>query len=395
MTPKAILHFDADAFFASVEQAADRHLRAKPIAVGNLHRGIVASASYQARRYGVYTPMPMSKARKLCPQLVVVPPHFDLYEQFSENIFGLAEEYTPLIEKQSIDEGYLDLSGSRQYLCRDPEAVAQKLRHAVQDWLKVTISQGLARTKLLSQIASKLYKPNGLRVIPPHRDDELNFLHPLPVKWLPGIGPVGAKLFQSAGLTRIGQVAHMPVNWLTELAGRQARQLRELANNIDNRTVEPSQPAAQSYGHQKTFETDTVDAVFIEAMLRRLADQAFRRVRADRKQVRTVTVKLRYTDMHEEQGQSSLPEPTDVEDQVYPLLSRLLNKLWARRVRLRMVQVTLSRVYSGFTQLDLFGVAQRQHDLTRTVDAIRERFGPKAAMRAHDCLLSGALGNRN
>ena len=226
MTPRAILHFDADAFFASVEQAADRHLRRKPIAVGNLHRGIVASASYEARRYGVYTPMPMSKARRLCPQLVVVAPHFDLYEQFSENIFGLAEEYTPLIERQSIDEGYLDLTGSQQYLRCDAESMAEKLQHAVTDWLKVTISQGLARTKLLSQIAGKLHKPNGFKVIPPDRSAELNFLHPLPVKWLPGIGEVGSKLLHSAGITRIEQVAQLPVNWLAELAGRQAQRLK-------------------------------------------------------------------------------------------------------------------------------------------------------------------------
>ncbi len=393
--PRAILHFDADAFFASVEQAADRHLRAKPIAVGNLHRGIVASASYQARRYGVYTPMPMSKARKLCPQLIVVPPHFDLYEQFSENIFGLAEEYTPVIEKQSIDEGYLDLTGSQQYLRCDPESVAEKLQHTVRDWLKVTISQGLAGTKLLSQIASKLYKPNGFRVIPPNRCAELNFLHPLPVKWLPGIGEVGSGLFRSAGITRIGQVAQIPVNWLTELAGGQARQLKEFANNIDNRPVETTRPEAQSYGHQQTFETDTTDSAFIEAILKRLANQAFRRVRADRKQIRTVTVKIRYTDMHENRGQMSLPEPTDVEDQVYPFLARLLKKLWTRRVRLRMVQVTLSKVYSGFSQLDLFGMKQKRRDLALVCDAIRERFGPQAMMRSHDRLLSGALGSTN
>ncbi len=387
MRPRAILHFDADAFFASVEQAADRHLRRRPIAVGNLHRGIVASASYEARRYGVYTPMPMSKARRLCPQLVVVPPHFDLYEQFSENIFGLAEEYTPLIERQSIDEGYLDLTGSQQYLRCDAESMAEKLQHTVADWLKLTISQGLARTKLLSQIAGKLHKPNGFKVIPPHRRDELNFLHPLPVKWLPGIGAVGSKLFHSAGITRIEQVAQLPVNWLAELAGRQAQRLKEFANNIDNRTVEASKPEAQSYGHQKTFETDTTDAAFIEATLRRLLDRAFRRVRADRKQVRTVTVKLRYTDMYENQGQMSLPEPTAAEEQMYPLISRLLHKLWSRRVRLRMVQVTLSKVYSGFEQLDLFGHKQRQRDLALTCDAIRERFGPQAMMRSHDRLL--------
>jgi DNA polymerase-4 len=381
---RAILHFDADAFFASVEQAADRHLRGRPVAVGGLHRGIVASASYEARRYGVYTPMPMARARRVCPQLIVVPPKFSLYEQFSTHIFGMAEELTPVIEKQSVDEGYLDLTGTQACLRREPDAVAEKLQRDVKDWLKVTISQGLARNKLLSQIAGKLHKPNGLTVVPPREADELAFLHPLPVKWLPGVGQVGETLFHSAGLSRVGQVARMPLGWLTELAGNTARQLRDFARNIDNRPVVSTPPEALSYGHQETFEEDTVDAAFVDAMLHKLADKAFARVRADGKQIRTVTVRIRYTDMDEHQGQMSLPEPTDVEEHVYPLLSQLLKRLWDRRVRLRMVQVKLSNVYSGFSQLDLFGVKERQRKLAVTCETIRERFGRRALMRGHD-----------
>jgi DNA polymerase-4 len=208
---RSIIHFDADAFFASVEQAADRSLRGKPVVVGGMHRGIVASASYEARKFGIYTPMPVTKARRLCPNVVIVPVRFDLYEQFSANIFGLADELTPVVEKQGVDEGYLDLTGTRACLKREPDEVAEKFRRDVKDWLKVTISQGLARTKLLSQIASKLNKPDLLTVIPSDEQRELGFLHPLPVKWLPGIGPTTDQLMQSAGLTRIGQVAQMPL----------------------------------------------------------------------------------------------------------------------------------------------------------------------------------------
>ena len=386
----SVLHFDADAFFASIEQAADPHLRGKPIAVGGLHRGIVASASYEARRYGIYTPMPMTQARRLCPKLIVVPVRFELYEQFSANIFGLAEEITPAVEKQSVDEGYLDLTGTRACLKRDPDQVAEKLRKDVKDWLKLTISQGLARTKLLSEIGSKVHKPNGLTIIPPCEDDELAFLHPLPVKWLPGVGAVGAKLFASAGLTRIGQVARMPLTWLTELAGSGARQLRDFACNVDDRPVVTTRPDAISYGHQETFEQDTTDAEFAYATLCRLADESFVRLRADGKQIRTVTVKIRYTDMDEHQGQMSLREPTDVEMHVYPLLRKLLNRLWDRRVRLRMVQVRLSNVYSGFSQLDLFGVKQKQRGLAMACALIREKFGPRALMRMHDWRVVGA-----
>jgi len=387
-------HFDADAFFAAVEQAADRHLRGRPVAVGGLHRGIVASASYEARKFGVYTPMPVTQARRLCPKLIVVPVRFELYEQFSDNIFGMAGEMTPLVEKQSVDEGYLDLTGTKACLKRDPEELAEKLRRDVKDWLKITISQGLARTKLLSQIASKLHKPNGLTVVPPREEDELRFLHPLPVKWLPGIGPTAERMLASAGLTRIEQIAHMPLDLLRELLGEPARQIRDFARNIDNREVVVSPPEALSYGHQETFAQDTADAAVVDATLRRLADHAFERVRADGKQIRTVTVKIRYTDMDEHQGQLSLPEPTDVEMQVYPLLTRLLNRLWDRRVRIRMVSVKLSNVYTGFSQLDLFGVKERQRNLAAACQAIRARFGPRGMMRMHDWQLE-VSGQKN
>jgi nucleotidyltransferase/DNA polymerase involved in DNA repair len=379
-----LVHFDADAFFASVEQAADNRLRGRPIAVGGLHRGIVASASYEARQYGVHTPMPMSQARRLCPQLIVLPVRFDLYEQFSENIFGMAEEITPVIEKQGVDEGYLDLTGTPACRKHEPGEVADKFGRDVRDWLKVTISRGVARTKLISQIASKLNKPNGLTVIPPDESTEIAFLQPLAVKWLPGIGDVGARLFESAGIVRIGQVAEMPLDWLGELVGSAAREIRDFARNIDPRQVETTRPDAQSYGHQETFVEDKTNPNQVLAALCRLVDEAFVRLRADGKQARTVTVKIRYTDMDEHQGQMSLPEPTDVEMQVYPLLSKLLDRLWDRRVRIRMVQVKLSNIYTGFSQMDLFGVKQKQRDLAVACQVIRERFGPKAMMRKHD-----------
>lgn len=384
----SIIHFDADAFFASVEQAADRALRGKPVAVGGLHRGIVASASYEARKFGIYTPMPVSRARRLCPNLIIVPVRFDLYEQFSANIFGLADEITPAVEKQGVDEGYLDITGTRACLKREPDEVAEKFRRDVKDWLKVTISQGLARTKLLSQIASKLNKPDLLTVIPPDEQHELGFLHPLPVKWLPGIGPTTDQLMQSAGLTRIGQVAQMPLPWLTELVGSGASQLRDFARNIDDRPVVTTQPEALSYGHQETFGEDTTDFALIDAKLRQLADEAMSRVRADGKQIRTVMVKIRYTDMDEHQGQMSLREPTDVEMMVYPLVTQILRRVWDRRVRIRMVAVKLSNVYSGFSQLDLFGVKQRQRDLAAACENIRNRFGDRALMRAHDWVVN-------
>jgi len=383
-----IVHFDADAFFASVEQAVDPKLRGKPLAVGGLHRGIVASASYEARRFGVYTPMPMTAARRRCPRLVVVPPRFELYEQFSTNIFGLVEELTPLVEKQGVDEGYFDLTGTPACRAHTAQDVLERFGRDVHSWLKVTVSQGLARTKLLSQIAGKLHKPSGLTMIPPREEDEIAFLHPLPVKWLPGVGPACERVMQSAGITVIRQVALLPLNWLTELVGSGARGLRDFARNVDDRPVVAAKAEALSYGHQETFAEDTVDAAFVEAMLRRLADHAFSRLRADGKQARTVTVKIRYTDMDDHQGQASFAEPTDVETDAYPLMSQLLHRLWDRRVRLRMVQVKLSNIYAGPRQPDLFGDHERKRNLALACERIRARFGDWGMMRMHDWTLA-------
>jgi hypothetical protein len=195
--PKAIVHLDADAFFASVEQAADPRLRGKPIAVGGEKRGIIASASYEARKFGVYTPMPTVRARKLCPKLIVLPGDFDRYEDFSRWMFSYAYDFTPDVEQTSIDEGYFDLTGAR----KAPAEIALIIRKAIGQSLKISVSEGIGINKLVSQIASKLNKPAAFVEVPPGQ--EIAFLHPLANKWLPGIGPKAAVRLNAAGLARI------------------------------------------------------------------------------------------------------------------------------------------------------------------------------------------------
>src|SRR6266404_4300474 len=180
---RIIVHLDADAFFASVEQAADSRLRGKPVAVGGEKRGIIASASYEARKFGVYTPMPTVRARKLCPKLIVVPGDFDKYEHFSRWMFSYAQDFTPDVEIASIDEGYFDLSA----VIKPAVEVAQVVRTAIGQALKISVSEGVASNKLVSQIASKLKKPAAFIHVP--TGQEISFLHPLPNHWLPGIGP--------------------------------------------------------------------------------------------------------------------------------------------------------------------------------------------------------------
>src|ERR1035441_4263084 len=198
---RAIVHLEADGFFASGEQASDSRLRGRAIAVGGEKRGIIASASYEARKFGIFTPMPTVRARRLCPKLIVLPGDYEKYERFSRWMFSYAHDFTPDVEVGSIDEGYLDLTGAR----KSPADIAQTLRTAIQQSLKITVSEGIGSSKLISQIASKLNKPAGSTLWA--GGQETNFLHPLANRWLPGIGPKTAERLNAGGLARIGQIA--------------------------------------------------------------------------------------------------------------------------------------------------------------------------------------------
>ena len=263
---RSIVHLDADAFFASVEQAADARLRGKPIAVGGEKRGIIASASYEARQFGIYTPMPTAMARRLCPKLIILPGDFDKYELFSRLMFSYAYDFTPEVEIGSIDEGYFDLSGAR----KPALSIAETIRHAIRQSLKLSVSEGIGSNKLISQIASKLKKPAAFEFVP--RGQEARFLSPLAPKWLPGVGPKTANELNAAGLARIGQIARTPADLLGLLVGGLARQLRSFALGIDERPVVPAHAPAKSFSEQETFEADTTDEEFLEATLRRMAD---------------------------------------------------------------------------------------------------------------------------
>lgn len=386
---RRIIHLDADAFFASVEQAADARLRGRPVAVGGEKRGIIASASYEARRFGIVTPMPTARARKLCPGLIVLPGDFEKYERFSRWMFSYAYDFTPAVEITSIDEGYLDLSGARQ----SPLEIAQSLREAIRQALKITVSEGLGSNKLVSQIASKLHKP-GAFVHVPH-GQEIAFLHPLPNRWLPGVGPKTAERLNAAGLACVRHLAATPLELLGLLVGHQAPTLKAFANGIDERPILPADAPAKSYSQQQTFAQDQTDEEFIEATLRRMTDHLMVKVREDAKSIRTVTLKVRYNDLTEDQGSESLAEPTDLESDVYARLRPLLRAAWKRRVSLRMVSLKFSNVYAGILRaaLPLDREAQ-QHDARRrlaaVVDELRRRRGAHVVMRGHDLALREA-----
>jgi DNA polymerase-4 len=385
---RSILHLDADAFYASVEQAADSRLRGKAIAVGGASRGVIASASYEARARGVRTAMPTSRARRLCPELILVPGDFEKYERFSQLMFSYAYDLTPEVEICSIDEGYFDLSGQAKGHPRDSAA---RLSAAIRQSLKITISQGLATTKFASQVASKLKKPNAYLEVEP--DKEREFLAPLPSRWLPGIGTRSEPLYLQAGLARIEQVAALELDDLELLAGSSASSLKLFAQGIDPRPVIPAPPAPKSVGEQETFSADTIDEKFVLAVLRTMTDRLCRRLREDGLAARTVTLRIRYNDMEETMRSDSLDEPTPVETDFYPKLAPLLQRAWERRVSLRLVGVRLSHLHPALPEpeLPLEGLPGKtmteRVQLAEASDLIRRRYGKGAILRGHDLWL--------
>src|SRR5580692_11114474 len=275
MRNRAIVHLDADAFFAAVEQASDPKLRGKPIAVGGEKRGIIASASYEARKFGVYTPMPTARARKLCPNLIVLSGDFERYEQFSTWMFGYAYDFTPEVEQTSIDEGYFDLTGTNKPAIE----IADTIRKAISQRLKINVSEGIGTNKLVSAVASKLTKPFAFYEV--HPGNEAAFLHPLPNKWLPGIGPKTSIRLNAAGLAAIHHVASTPLSMLELLLGNQAATIRKFAHGIDERPLIPEREPQKSFSQQETFASDLTDEDFAEATLRRMADHLFAKVREE------------------------------------------------------------------------------------------------------------------
>ncbi|PYK99785.1 MAG: fused DNA polymerase IV/DNA polymerase III subunit alpha [Verrucomicrobia bacterium] len=387
--PRAIVHLDADAFFASVEQAADARLRGKPVAVGGEKRGIIASASYEARKFGVFAPMPTVRARKLCPNLIVLPGDFEKYERFSRVMFSFAHDFTPDVEQSSIDEGYFDLSAARNA----PVEIALAIRAAIGQSLKIPVSEGIGGNKLVSQIASKLTKPGAFAQVPPGR--EIPFLHPLPSRWLPGIGPKTETRLRAAGLAQIKHISATPLELLELLLGRMAAPIKQFSNGIDERPIVPADEPAKSFSRQETFTADVTDEEYAEAVLRRMADHLFSNVREEGKSIRTLTVKVRYNDMAEDQCGESLLEPTGLESDIYGRLHVMLRQAWKRRVSLRMVSLKLSNVYDGrfHSELPLDLCAQRRGARARlavVIDELRKSRGQSVILRGHDFRLRDA-----
>lgn len=377
---RPLVHLDADAFFASVEQAADRRLRGIPMAVGGGRRGVIASASYEARAFGVRSAMATVQARRICPGLVVVPGRYDLYEQFSQRVFGMCRDLTPWVEQTSIDEGYFDLSGrpgGEEGALRDLRQLDTEITGA----LRITVSQGLGSNKLVTAVASKLRKPHGFVLVP--AGAEADFLAPLPVSRLPGVGPKTEALLQALGVRTVADLRRLGPAGLRPALGAQTDAFLEAARGIDRRPLQLEHGAQQSYSRQETFNRDEGDEDFLDRTLKTMLDRLLADLRADRQQARTLTVRLRYADWEESSVSRSLPEPGDLEEEFYPLLGPLRRAAWNRRVHLRLAGVRLSHLYPARCQGDLFDQRrERQRALAAAADGLRRTYGRAALRRA-------------
>jgi nucleotidyltransferase/DNA polymerase involved in DNA repair len=385
---RSIVHWDADHFFAAVEQAADQRLRNRPVAVGGAGRGVVLSVSREAQRYGLRPGMTTTRARHLCSGLAVVPAHFELYEQFSRNILGLCEERTPLVEPVSVGAAYLDLTGTRAVNRAGPEELVRELRRTVGGWLRVSLSAGIAANKTVARIAARVRKPAAQVTV--EGGHEAEFLAPLPVRWLPGVGYTTASTLELAGIRRIGELAHAPLDELSLVVGEDALSLARRAQGVDEEPVRRRGSSEPEWKETTQFPGEEWERERVVAALRSLLEQLMARLRAGGWQARRLTLRLRYTDHDEAERSVTLKEPSAVETAFFPHIEALLDGAWKRRVRLRGVEWRAARLYRPVGQLELFdapggadmGVGgQAAERLAAALDRIRGAFGERAVWR--------------
>jgi DNA polymerase-4 len=381
MAPRTILHVDLDAFFAAVEQRDRPELRGKPVVVGGGgpdHRGVVSAASYEARAFGIHSAMPARTAYALCPHAVFLPVDGHKYQRVSREVMAILRRFTPAVEPISIDEAFLDVTGSIA-LFGDGETIAKAIKRAISDELGLTASVGVATTKLVAKIGSDLRKPDGLVVVPP--GEEAAFLDPLPITRLWGVGEKTAEALRDFGVRTIGDLARLPADGLKGRFGKIGTALSERAMGIDPDPVEGGDPA-KSVGHEHTFDTDTSDREVIERTLLGMADGVAGRLRSSGLKAVTVTLKLRDSSFKTITRQKGLTEPSDLTEPIYRAAVELLRPE-LRGQRIRLVGVTASN-FREREQLGLFTSPDepRRHRVAEAADAIRERFGDRAVTRA-------------
>jgi DNA polymerase-4 len=375
-----IVHLDADAFFVAVEQALNPTLRGKKVAVGGRERGIISSASYEARACGVYTPMPTARALKVCPDLILVDHASGRYGEFSRKLFDLCETLTPLVERCSVDEGFLDVGPCGFKTVAEVETAIRHLQQRIWDELQITISFGLAANKLVSAIASKLNKPRGFTVVQPGAEGE--FLKPLSIGKLPGIGTKTEASLNARGIKRVADILALSEAQAKAEFGNAWPEILRMARGEDDSVVETEDEDAKSYSQQETFATDISDFAEIERVAKGMIDDLMPKIRSDGKRVRTMTVKIRYPDFEQMSAGHSLEAASDLEMPFYPWVAPLLKKAWLKKRPLRLVSVRFSSVDEHPEQLDMFSATdEKRKRLASAVDALKARRGGTAVVR--------------
>jgi DNA polymerase-4 len=384
-----VLHVDMDAFYASVAVRNRPELQSVPVVVGGGYRGVVLSANYHARAYGIHSAMPMTRARRLCPQLVVVSAGHDTYDSFSTvstSVMEIFRRVTPLVEVVSLDEAFLDVSGAVRRL-GSPYAIAERLRAQVYDEQAITCSVGLARTVAVAKLASRRAKPDGIVVVPPSA--VTTFVHPLDVGELWGVGEKTAELLHRFGLRTVGDVAHTPLATLQRAVGPgMAAQLHQLAWGEDRRVVTARRGADEpdkSIGADETFGRDTDDRSVVLREILRLSAKVARRMRAAQVAGRTVTVKVRFADFTTLTRSRTRGEATDVTQEIYRTASDLFLALGLQRARIRLVGVRVEGLVPRRTVQRQLVLGERDHgwsDADLAVDRAVHRFGDAAVRPA-------------
>lgn len=377
-----ILHVDMDAFYASVEMAQRPELREVPMYVGGAERGVVLSANYPARAYGIDGGMPSTRARRLCPHAVAVPPDYDSYTDVSAGVMALLRSITNKVEVASIDEAFCDITGAIRRLGQ-PREIAELLRARVADEQRIPASVGIGPNKFIAKLASKQAKPDGLVEVRP--DQIIAFLHPLPVEAIWGVGPATASRLHKLGLTTIDELAHVPKPTLQRAFGvGQGAWLHDLAWGRDSRAVKVTEPD-HSIGAQTTFSRDSDDPAMIHAELLRMAARASSRMRTAGMCGRAVTISVRFADFTTITRTGQLVSPTDVTDEIYAQALKLYSGLRLQRARIRRVGVRIEKLLDAaeaYRQPTLDAPERGMREVELAADAAVVRFGPDAVQRA-------------
>ena len=371
----AILHVDMDAFFVSVELLEHPELRGKPVVVGGQpnRRGVVSAASYEARRYGIHSAMPLRTAGQLCPHAVFLEGRHDLYAAWSDRVAEILAKFSPVVEMASIDEAYLDLSGTAR-LHGPPLAAAHALLREIRERTQLPCSGGLARTRLVAKVASDQAKPRGLLWVP--AGAEARFLAPLGVRRIPGIGKVTEAALRKLEIERVEQLAAVPQEKLEEIFGRWGDALYRKSRGEDSyEFFTDAEPKSISHSH--TFGSDTRDAGMLAAMLSRLGQKAAKRLREAGLEANTVSVTIRYAGFQTVTRAKTLHAATHLDPVVLATARRLFERHWDARRAVRLVGVELGGLSHGEMQLDLLDAESREKSekLARAADRLRDRFG--------------------